>query len=258
MTWMTRKEKYTCNYLDFCEAMGFGSGRAHGFQIHSQDQFSMGTLLSAILRSLQPPTISGMYYSYLLLAKIFRESLISKSGDTSECRAYHLNLMHYCRLKTLGRLMVVTSSTVSRGAPFVAVWLQTILSMFSTSSIKLCQLLSTRKINWSRWNRSSFLNNEIDRKSHLWCLLSVGPRKGMTMQLALVLLCAPSGVPLASWLAYGKCAGIPMMLLIKAFPWTKGLGGAKMSSWLQETIMFLHLDLRWSLWSGPFLTVQGP
>ncbi|KAK1631393.1 hypothetical protein QYE76_005708 [Lolium multiflorum] len=43
------------------------------------------------------PTISGMYYSYLVLAKIFRESLISKSGDSSECRAYHINLMHYCR-----------------------------------------------------------------------------------------------------------------------------------------------------------------
>ncbi|KAK1628821.1 hypothetical protein QYE76_003136 [Lolium multiflorum] len=44
-----------------------------------------------------PPTISGMYYSYLVLAKLFRENLISKSGDTSECRAYHLNLMYYCR-----------------------------------------------------------------------------------------------------------------------------------------------------------------
>ncbi|KAK1693379.1 hypothetical protein QYE76_010076 [Lolium multiflorum] len=43
-----------------------------------------------------PPTISGMYYSYLVLAKLFRETLISKSGDTSECRAYHLNLMYYC------------------------------------------------------------------------------------------------------------------------------------------------------------------
>ncbi|KAK1683597.1 hypothetical protein QYE76_044445 [Lolium multiflorum] len=43
-----------------------------------------------------PPTISGMYYSYLLLDKLFRETLISKIGDTSECRAYHLNLMYYC------------------------------------------------------------------------------------------------------------------------------------------------------------------
>ncbi|KAK1684801.1 hypothetical protein QYE76_045649 [Lolium multiflorum] len=44
----------------------------------------------------RPPTISGMFYSYLLLDKLFRESLISKSGDTSECRGYHLNLMYYC------------------------------------------------------------------------------------------------------------------------------------------------------------------
>ncbi|KAK1693442.1 hypothetical protein QYE76_010139 [Lolium multiflorum] len=28
---------------------------------------------------------------------MFRENLISKSGDTSECRNYHLNLMYYCR-----------------------------------------------------------------------------------------------------------------------------------------------------------------
>lgn len=53
MTWMTGQEKYSCNYLDFCEAMGFGGGRAHGFKIHSQDKFTHGTLLSAILRNLQ-------------------------------------------------------------------------------------------------------------------------------------------------------------------------------------------------------------
>ncbi|KAK1686255.1 hypothetical protein QYE76_047103 [Lolium multiflorum] len=46
-----------------------------------------------------PPTISGMYYSYFLLAKLFRENLIRKSGDTSECRSYHLNLMYYYRPK---------------------------------------------------------------------------------------------------------------------------------------------------------------
>jgi hypothetical protein len=31
MTWMTGKEKYSCTYLEFCEALGFGGGRARGF-----------------------------------------------------------------------------------------------------------------------------------------------------------------------------------------------------------------------------------
>ena len=99
MTWMTGQEQYTCNYLDFCQAMGFGGGRAHGFQIHTQEQFTHGNIAFCYPPepTHAPPTISGMYYSYQLLAKIFRESLVSKSGDSSECRAYHLNLMHYCR-----------------------------------------------------------------------------------------------------------------------------------------------------------------
>jgi hypothetical protein len=28
MTWMFRTEQYSCNYIDFCEAMGPGGGRA--------------------------------------------------------------------------------------------------------------------------------------------------------------------------------------------------------------------------------------
>ncbi|KAK1652756.1 hypothetical protein QYE76_070561 [Lolium multiflorum] len=98
MTWMTGKEKYSCNYLDFCDALGFGGGRAHGFKLYSQQRFNRGDIAFCYPRepTARPPTISGMFYSYLLLAKLFRESLISKSGDTSECRGYHLNLMYYC------------------------------------------------------------------------------------------------------------------------------------------------------------------
>ncbi|KAK1693642.1 hypothetical protein QYE76_010339 [Lolium multiflorum] len=98
MTWMTGKQKYTCNYLDFCEALGFGGGRARGFKIYSQQTFTRGDIAFCYPPDPTPgpPSISGMYYSYLILAKLFRESLISKIGDTSECRAYHLNLMYYC------------------------------------------------------------------------------------------------------------------------------------------------------------------
>ncbi|KAK1601292.1 hypothetical protein QYE76_018137, partial [Lolium multiflorum] len=98
MTWMIGKEQYSCTYLEFCEALGFGGGRARGFKIHSQDRFHKEDIAFYYPSepTAGPPTISGMYYSYLLLAKLFRENLISKSGDTSECRATHLNLMYYC------------------------------------------------------------------------------------------------------------------------------------------------------------------
>ncbi|KAK1649002.1 hypothetical protein QYE76_066807 [Lolium multiflorum] len=98
MTWMTRKEKYSCNYLDFCEAMGFGSGRARGVKIHIQEQFAHGNIALCYPPepTHNPPLISGMYYSYQVLANIFRESLFSKSGDSSDCRSYHLNLMYCC------------------------------------------------------------------------------------------------------------------------------------------------------------------
>ncbi|KAK1619550.1 hypothetical protein QYE76_025067 [Lolium multiflorum] len=80
MTWMTGYEQYTCNYLEFCQAMGFGGGRAHGFQIHTQEQFTHGDIAFCYPPepTHAPPTISGMYYSYQVLAKIFCESLISK------------------------------------------------------------------------------------------------------------------------------------------------------------------------------------
>ncbi|KAK1696557.1 hypothetical protein QYE76_013254 [Lolium multiflorum] len=98
MTWMTGKQKYTCNYLDLCEALGFAGGRACGFKLYSQQTFTRGDIAFCYPPDPAPgpPSISGMYYSYLILAKLFRESLISKIGDTSECRAYHLNLMYYC------------------------------------------------------------------------------------------------------------------------------------------------------------------
>ena len=98
MTWMTGKEKYSWTYTQFCEAMGFGGGRAQGFKIHSRPKLVKGDISFCYLPNptAGPPTISGMYYSYLVLAKMFRESLIIKSGDSSEVRNYHLNLMYYC------------------------------------------------------------------------------------------------------------------------------------------------------------------
>jgi hypothetical protein len=44
MTWMTGKEKYSCTYTEFCEAMGFGGGRAQGFKIHSRPKLVKGDI----------------------------------------------------------------------------------------------------------------------------------------------------------------------------------------------------------------------
>ncbi|KAK1572907.1 hypothetical protein QYE76_027174 [Lolium multiflorum] len=51
------------------------------------------------MRGLRGAALALAYPAKQLRAvfQLFRETLISKSGDSSECRAYHLNLMYYCR-----------------------------------------------------------------------------------------------------------------------------------------------------------------
>ncbi|KAK1669006.1 hypothetical protein QYE76_057165 [Lolium multiflorum] len=98
LTWMTGKTKYSCSYSQFRAAMGCGDDSDPGYKIHSRSRLTRGDISFCYPAnpSPGPPTISGMYYSYLVLAKLFRENLISKSGDHSEVRNYHLNLMYYC------------------------------------------------------------------------------------------------------------------------------------------------------------------
>jgi hypothetical protein len=45
----------------------------------------------------EPPAISGMYYAYNALAKLFRENLVCKKGDTSDILGYHINLLYWCK-----------------------------------------------------------------------------------------------------------------------------------------------------------------
>ncbi|KAK1603795.1 hypothetical protein QYE76_027468 [Lolium multiflorum] len=117
ITWMTGKEKYSCTYSQFRAAMGCGGDRAPGYKIHSRSKLTKGDISFCYPANptAGPPTISGMYYSYLVLAKMFRESLISKSGDTSEVRNYHLNLMYYCHPDRVRKIDGVILSTVSEG-----------------------------------------------------------------------------------------------------------------------------------------------
>ena len=66
ITWMTGTEQRSCNYIDFCQAMGFGGGRARGFKIHSEGSFTHGAISFYYppVPQYAPPMVSGMYYSY--------------------------------------------------------------------------------------------------------------------------------------------------------------------------------------------------
>jgi hypothetical protein len=97
MTWMTRCEQLYVTYDDFCEALGYGEGRATGFKIHSEDAKEVSNISFCYPTSdrvAEPPAISSMYYSYNALAKIFCENLVCKKGDTSDIRGYHINLLY--------------------------------------------------------------------------------------------------------------------------------------------------------------------
>ncbi|XP_051212163.2 uncharacterized protein [Lolium perenne] len=73
MTWMTGKEKYSCAYTQFCAALGCVGDRAPGYRIHSRSKMTRGDISFCYPTNptAGPPTISGMYYSYLSLAKMF-------------------------------------------------------------------------------------------------------------------------------------------------------------------------------------------
>ncbi|KAK1696033.1 hypothetical protein QYE76_012730 [Lolium multiflorum] len=72
MTWMTGREKYSCTYTQFCEAMGYEGGRSTGYRIHTRPKLASGDISFCYPGpTAGPPTISGMYYSYLVLAKMF-------------------------------------------------------------------------------------------------------------------------------------------------------------------------------------------
>ena len=107
ITWMSGTEQYSCNYIDFCDAMGFTGGRSQGFQVHSEDQYSHGNIAFCYPPepAHAPPLISGMYYSYQVLAKVFRESLVSVPIISISCTT--------AALKMLEGLMAVTFSIMS-------------------------------------------------------------------------------------------------------------------------------------------------
>jgi hypothetical protein len=98
-SWMTGQDVLTANFADFCEALGYGGGRARGFKIHSEGPFptEMISHICYLDEPSQPaPAISGIYYYYNALPKLFRQNLVSKAGDDASVRGYHRNLLYYC------------------------------------------------------------------------------------------------------------------------------------------------------------------
>jgi hypothetical protein len=104
---MTGQDVFTATFADFCDALGYGGGRARGFKIHSEAPFTVEKI-SRICYPDQPslpaPAISGMYYYYNALAKLFHQNLVSKAGDDASVRGYHRNLLYYCQPEKLRKI----------------------------------------------------------------------------------------------------------------------------------------------------------
>jgi hypothetical protein len=100
MTWMTGSKQAYDTYDEFCEALGFGNGLATGYKIHSEAAKAVSNISFCYPTSdrvAEPPAISGMYYSFNALAKLFHENLVCKKGDTSDIHGYHINLLYWCK-----------------------------------------------------------------------------------------------------------------------------------------------------------------
>jgi hypothetical protein len=101
--------------------LGYDGDRASGFKINSQGPMATEKIAHFYPENpLQPPpAISGMYYYYNALAKLFRCNLVNKAGDDASVRGYQI----FCCCSTAspsasGRFMAVTSSfKKSRGPP---------------------------------------------------------------------------------------------------------------------------------------------
>ncbi|KAK1681859.1 hypothetical protein QYE76_042707 [Lolium multiflorum] len=220
ITWMTGKRKYSCTYSQFRAAMGCGGDSAPGYKIHSRSKLTKGDISFCYPANPipGPPTISGMYYSYLVLAKMFRENLISKSGDTSEVRNYHLNLMYYCHPDRVRKIdgcdlihCELKRAVMDRMTPNYAQYVQRLINYIVPAPLNTLGekvIMDPFKIPTQEATRPDVPS--------MMPTLSAVPRNAMIMMLAPATLGAPSMVPLASSPACGKCARTPMMLHIRA------------------------------------------
>jgi hypothetical protein len=106
-SWMTGQDVFTATFADFYDALGYGGGRARGFKIHCEAPFTTEKISRCCYPdepSLPAPAISGMYYYYNALAKLFHQNLVSKAGDDASVRGYHRNLLYYCQPEKLRKI----------------------------------------------------------------------------------------------------------------------------------------------------------
>ncbi|KAK1598821.1 hypothetical protein QYE76_017052, partial [Lolium multiflorum] len=219
LTWMTGREKYSCSYSQFRAAMGCGDDSNPGYRIHLRSRLTRGDISFCYLANPTPgpPTISGMYYSYLVLAKLFRENLISKSGDSSEVRNYHLNLMYYCHPDRVRKIdgcdliyCELKRAIMDRMTPNYAQYVQRLINYIVPAPRNV---LGERVI----MDTFKFPIQEATRPDvpSMMPPLSAVLRHTMIMMLAPVTLGAPSMGLLDSSPACGKCARTAMMLHIR-------------------------------------------
>jgi hypothetical protein len=137
-SWMTSQDVLTANFADFCEALGYGGGRARGFKIHSEGPFTtekISRICYTDVPSQPAPAISGMYYYYNALAKLFHQNLVSKAGDDASIKGYHRNLLYYCQPEKLQKIdgcdfifQEIKRSTLKRMTPNYCQFVQRLIN----------------------------------------------------------------------------------------------------------------------------------
>jgi len=102
MHWMTNGVKYTSNIATFAQALGQpGLEDGDAIRIHDSPQLNAKDISDLYLDNLEgvPGTLTGLEPYYITLNKLFRHTLMPKSGDASFIRAYSLNLLNQMKFK---------------------------------------------------------------------------------------------------------------------------------------------------------------
>ncbi|KAM0871134.1 hypothetical protein ACQ4PT_039597 [Festuca glaucescens] len=101
MTFMCGNHRFDTTFGEFAASLGYPwcfANEDHGFKIHSHQEFD-SEMIEFCYPMEEPnlPFIADMYPHYNLLAKIFRDSIVIKSGDVSTVCGFMVNLMYYTK-----------------------------------------------------------------------------------------------------------------------------------------------------------------
>jgi hypothetical protein len=102
ISWMTGDTHFTALFDELAWSLGYDVVRRGGFRIHSESPKRMvdQDLLFCypdpdMTVKPPPPHFTRMYYFYSSLACIHSATIVSKVGDPTACRGFHINLMYY-------------------------------------------------------------------------------------------------------------------------------------------------------------------